>query len=165
MKLSSFMLLAKLGYLITAVTSKIDDTNYLQQLGASHFIDSKMLSGAGKPLQKEQWTAAIDVLGSHVLVNICVQVQYGGIVVACGLAQGLDFPSTVTPFILKGITLARIDSVMASYQKRITTWNFLATHLDDQQLNHITNIISLDEYQIVAENMVTGKLKGGLLSM
>ena len=156
----AIILLAKLGYSITAVTSKIDDTDYLQQLGASHFIDRKILHEAGKPLQKEQWAAAIDVLGSHSLANVCAQIQYGGIVAACGLAQGLDFPSTVAPFILRGVTLVGIDSVMASYQKRITAWSFLATHLDAHKLNHTANIISLDECQIVAENMVAGKIKG-----
>lgn len=156
----AIMLLTKLGYSITAATSKIDDTDYLQQLGASHFIDSKLLSRAGKPLQREQWAAAIDVLGSHTLANVCAQIQYNGIVASCGLAQGLDFPSTVAPFILRGITLAGIDSVMASYQKRIKAWNFLASYLDAHQLNHIANIISLDECKIAAENMVSGKIRG-----
>ncbi|MCX8662824.1 oxidoreductase [Gilliamella sp. ESL0443] len=156
----AIMLLAKLGYSITAATSKMQDTDYLYQLGASHCIDRKILSESGKPLQKEQWIAAIDVLGSHTLANICAQIQYGGIVAACGLAQGLDFPSTVAPFILRGITLAGIDSVMTPYQKRIAAWNFLATYLDAQQLNHIANIITLDQCQLAAENMFSGRIKG-----
>jgi acrylyl-CoA reductase (NADPH) len=156
----AIMLLTKLGYSITAATSKINDTDYLKRLGVTHFIDSKTLNEAGKPLQKELWAAAIDVLGSHSLANVCAQVQYGGIVAACGLAQGLDFPATVAPFILRGITLAGVDSVMASYQKRIAAWDFLATHLDKQQLNLITNIISLDDCQRVANDIISGKTKG-----
>ncbi|MDF7667742.1 oxidoreductase [Orbaceae bacterium ESL0727] len=156
----AILLLAKLGYSITAATSKIDNIDYLQQLGANHVIDSRTLSEVGKPLQKEQWAAAIDVLGSHALANVCAQIQYGGIVAACGLAQGLDFPSTVAPFILRGITLAGIDSVMAPYPKRVAAWDLLATHLDEQQLNRITHTISLNECQKVAEEMIAGQIRG-----
>ncbi|PIT27751.1 hypothetical protein BGI37_02985 [Snodgrassella alvi] len=156
----AIMLLTQLGYTITAATSKTNNTDYLQQLGVQHFIDSKTLASAGKPLQKEQWAAAIDVLGSHSLANICAQIQYGGIVTACGLAQGMDFPATVAPFILRGITLAGIDSVMAEYPKRIAAWNFLAKHLNTNQLQHIAQTISLNECPEIAQEIINGKIKG-----
>jgi acrylyl-CoA reductase (NADPH) len=156
----AIMLLTQLGYTITAATSKINNTDYLQQLGVQHFIDSKTLACAGKPLQKEQWAAAIDVLGSHSLANICAQIQYGGIVTACGLAQSMDFPATVAPFILRGITLAGIDSVMAPYPKRIAAWDFLAKNLNTKQLQHIGQIISLNECPKIAQDIINGTIKG-----
>lgn len=156
----AIMLLTQLGYTITAATSKINNTDYLQQLGVQHFIDSKTLACAGKPLQKEQWAAAIDVLGSHSLANICAQTQYGSIVTACGLAQGMDFPATVAPFILRGITLAGIDSVMATQPKRIAAWDFLAKHLNTDQLQHIGQIISLNECPKIAQDIISGQTKG-----
>ncbi|PIT20971.1 hypothetical protein BGI36_03975 [Snodgrassella communis] len=156
----AIMLLTQLGYTITAATSKINNTDYLQQLGVQHFIDSKTLACAGKPLQKEQWAAAIDVLGSHSLANICAQIQYGGIVTACGLAQSMDFPATVAPFILRGITLAGIDSVMAPYPKRIAAWDFLAKNLNTKQLQHIGQIISLNECPKIAQDIINGTTKG-----
>ncbi|NUE66503.1 MDR family oxidoreductase [Snodgrassella sp. ESL0253] len=156
----AIMLLTQLGYTITAATNKINNTDYLQQLGVQHFIDSKTLACTGKPLQKEQWAAAIDVLGSHSLANICAQTQYGGIVTACGLAQGMDFPATVAPFILRGITLAGIDSVMAAQPKRIAAWDFLAKHLNTDQLQHIGQIISLNECPKIAQDIINGQTKG-----
>lgn len=156
----AIMLLAQLGYTLTAATSKISNTDYLQQLGVHHFIDSKTLANAEKPLQKQQWAAAIDVLGSHSLANICAQTQYGGIVTACGLAQGMDLPATVAPFILRGITLAGIDSVMAPYSQRIAAWDFLDKHLNTQQLQHIAHTISLNECPETAQDIIKGKIRG-----
>lgn len=156
----AIMLLNQLGYSITAATSKINHTDYLQQLGVHHFIDSQTLFSAGKPLQKEQWAAAIDVLGSHSLANICAQTQYGGIVTTCGLAHGMDFPATVAPFILRGITLAGIDSVMASRAKRIAAWEFLAKLLNPEQLEHIAQTISLDQCPDIAKQIINGNIKG-----
>lgn len=156
----AIMLLNQLGYTITAATNKINNTDYLQKLGVKDFIDSKTLATAGKPLQKEQWAAAIDVLGSHSLANLCAQTQYGGIITTCGLAQGMDFPATVAPFILRGVTLAGIDSVMASRAKRIAAWDFLAKLINSAQLEHIAQTISLDECPTVAANIINGKIKG-----
>lgn len=156
----AIMLLNQLGYSITAATSKINHTDYLQQLGVHHFVDSQTLFSAGKPLQKEQWAAAIDVLGSHPLANICAQTQYGGIVTTCGLAHGMDFPATVAPFILRGITLAGIDSVMASRAKRIAAWEFLAKLLNPEQLEHIAQTISLDQCPDIAKQIINGNIKG-----
>ena len=153
-------LLSKLGYQVTASTGKLTDTEYLNKLGASNIIDSKQLKEAGKPLQKEQWSAVVDVVGSHTLANVCAQTQYGGIVACCGLAQGMDFPATVAPFILRGVTLAGIDSVMASYDNRIAAWNLLAQYLDDKILAHIGNTIRLDECVDTAQNMIAGQTKG-----
>ena len=153
-------LLSKLGYQVTASTGKLTDTEYLNKLGASNIIDSKQLKEAGKPLQKEQWSAVVDVVGSHTLANVCAQTQYGGIVACCGLAQGMDFPATVAPFILRGVTLAGIDSVMASYDNRIAAWNLLAQYLDDKILAHIGNTICLDECVDIAQNMIAGQTKG-----
>ena len=153
-------LLSKLGYQVTASTGKLTDKEYLHKLGASNIIDSKQLKEAGKPLQKEQWSAVVDVVGSHTLANVCAQTQYGGIVACCGLAQGMDFPATVAPFILRGVTLAGIDSVMASYDNRIAAWNLLAQYLDDKILAHIGNTIRLDECVDTAHNMIAGKTKG-----
>lgn len=153
-------LLSKLGYQVTASTGKLTDKEYLNKLGASNIIDSKQLKEAGKPLQKEQWSAVVDVVGSHTLANVCAQTQYGGIVACCGLAQGMDFPATVAPFILRGVTLAGIDSVMTSYDNRIAAWNLLARHLDDKILAHIGNTIRLDECVDTAQNMIVGQTKG-----
>ena len=153
-------LLSKLGYQVTASTGKLTDKEYLNKLGASNIIDSKQLKEAGKPLQKEQWSAVVDVVGSHTLANVCAQTQYGGIVACCGLAQGMDFPATVAPFILRGVTLAGIDSVMASYDNRIAAWNLLAQYLDDKILAHIGNTIRLDECVDTAQNMIAGQTKG-----
>lgn len=153
-------LLAKLGYQVTASTSKMNDNNYLNRLGAVNIIDSQTLKVAAKPLQKEQWSAVVDVVGSHTLANVCAQTQYGGIVACCGLAQGMDFPATVAPFILRGITLAGIDSVMASYDKRIAAWDLLAQHLDEEILVHIGNTITLAECVDTANKMIAGQIKG-----
>lgn len=153
-------LLSKLGYQVTAATSKTAEASYLQQLGAVELIDSQALKEAGKPLQKERWPAAIDVLGSHALANVCAQINYGGIVAACGLAQGLDFPTTVAPFILRGVTLAGVDSVMAAYDKRLGAWNLLAQYMDADLLNQIAKTISLNECIEIANQMITGKIKG-----
>ena len=106
-------LLGKLGYTVVAATGKASEAAYLKQLGASGVMDRAELSAPGKPLQKERWAGVIDAVGSHTLANACAQTRYGGVVTACGLAQGTDFPSTVMPFILRSVTLRGIDSVMA----------------------------------------------------
>ncbi|OCG26867.1 hypothetical protein A9G11_13305 [Gilliamella sp. wkB108] len=153
-------LLAKLGYQVTASTSKIDDADYLHQLGAVSILESQTLKEPNKPLQKERWIAAVDVVGSHTLANVCAQTQYNGIVASCGLAQGMDFPSTVAPFILRGVTLSGVDSVMASYDKRIAAWDLLAHHLDGKVFDHISNTITLNECVDTANKMMTGQIKG-----
>ncbi|MWN32792.1 MULTISPECIES: acrylyl-CoA reductase (NADPH) [unclassified Gilliamella] len=153
-------LLARLGYQVTASTSKIDEAHYLQKLGAVNVIDSQTLKEAGKPLQKEQWSAVVDAVGSHTLANACAQTQYGGIVACCGLAQGMDLPATVAPFILRGVTLAGVDSVMASYDKRVSAWQLLSQQLDAQTLANIGQTVTLNECVEVANNMIAGQIKG-----
>lgn len=116
----SIAILSRLGYQVIASTGRIEESNYLMnELGAAEVIDRKELSEAGKPLMKERWAAAIDSVGSHTLANVCASTAYGGTVAACGLAQGMDFNSNVAPFILRGVTLAGIDSVMRSYEDRV----------------------------------------------
>lgn len=154
------MLLAKLGYHVAASTGKLTESDYLYQLGAKDIIDRASLSQPGKPLQKEVWAAAIDTAGSHTLANICAQLQYNGVVAACGLAQGMDFTSSVAPFILRGITLAGVDSVMVPYPQRFAAWQFLAEHLDHQLLKSLATTISLKECIEVGQNMIDGKITG-----
>ena len=153
-------LLSKLGYQVTASTGKVTDEDYLHKLGAVEIINGQSLKEPNRPLQKELWSAAIDVVGSYTLANICAQTQYGGIVACCGLAQGMDLPTTVAPFILRGVTLAGIDSVMASYDKRIEAWQLIAQNMDEQLYSHIANTITLNECTDVAAEMIAGKIKG-----
>ena len=153
-------LLSKLGYQVTASTGKVTDEDYLHKLGAVEIINGQSLQEANRPLQKELWSAAIDVVGSYTLANICAQTQYGGIVACCGLAQGMDLPATVAPFILRGVTLAGVDSVMASYDKRIAAWQLIAQNMDEQLYSHIANTITLNECTDVAAEMIAGKVKG-----
>ena len=153
-------LLSKLGYQVTASTGKVTDDDYLHKLGAVEIINGQSLKEPNRPLQKELWSAAIDVVGSYTLANICAQTQYGGIVACCGLAQGMDLPATVAPFILRGVTLAGVDSVMASYDKRIAAWQLIAQNMDEQLYSHIANTITLNECTDVAAEMIAGKIKG-----
>ena len=153
-------LLSKLGYQVTASTGKVTDEDYLHKLGAVEIINGQSLKEPNRPLQKELWSAAIDVVGSYTLANICAQTQYGGIVTCCGLAQGMDLPATVAPFILRGVTLAGVDSVMASYDKRIAAWQLIAQNMDEQLYSHIANTITLNECTDVAAEMIAGKIKG-----
>ena len=153
-------LLSKLGYQVTASTGKVTDEDYLHKLGAVEIINGQSLKEPNRPLQKELWSAAIDVVGSYTLANICAQTQYGGIVACCGLAQGMDLPATVAPFILRGVTLAGVDSVMASYDKRIAAWQLIAQNMDEQLYSHIAKTITLNECTDVAAEMIAGKIKG-----
>jgi len=153
-------ILAKLGYHVVASTGRMDQAEYLIKLGAKEVIDRATLSEAGRPLAKERWAAAIDSTGSHTLANICASLQYGGVVAACGLAQGMDFPSTVMPFILRGITLAGIDSVMRPIEDRIEAWQRLAVILDAHVFEDICKDIGLDEAVDTAEALMSGKIRG-----
>ena len=153
-------LLSKLGFNVTASTGKTSDKKYLSKLGAVDIIDSQSLKTPNKPLQKELWSAAIDVVGSNTLANICAQTQYGGIVACCGLAQGMDLPATVAPFILRGVTLSGVDSVMASYDKRVAAWQLIAENMDEQLYTHIAKTITLDQCSEIANKMIAGEIKG-----
>jgi acrylyl-CoA reductase (NADPH) len=156
-------LLACLGHRVVAATGKAAETDYLRTLGAAEVIDRAGLSGPGKPLQKERWAAAVDAVGSHTLVNALAQTRYGGIVAACGLAQGMDLLGSVAPFILRGVTLAGIDSVMAPLARREEAWQRLARDLDPGVLERITEEIALDDALARAHELIGGRVRGRLV--
>jgi acrylyl-CoA reductase (NADPH) len=156
-------LLSGLGHRVVAATGKASEAGYLQTLGASAVIDRAELAAPGKPMQKERWAAVIDAVGSHTLANACAQTRYGGVVAACGLAQGLDFPATVMPFILRGVTLAGVDSVMAPLALREEAWSRLAGDLQAGQLDRITTEIELADAIEAAGRLMEGKVRGRLV--
>ncbi|HEX5639336.1 MAG TPA: MDR family oxidoreductase [Burkholderiaceae bacterium] len=156
-------ILARRGYRVFASTGKLNEAAYLQQLGASELIDRAELSAAGKPLQKERWAAVVDSVGSHTLANACAQTRYGGAVAACGLAQGMDLPLTVAPFILRGVRLLGIDSVMCPVPRRTTAWQHLAREVDRAQLDAITHEISLGEAIEAGQQILAGNVRGRLV--
>ena len=156
-------LLGKLGYRVTAATGKADESDYLRSLGAHAVIDRAELSAAGKPLQKERWSGVVDAVGSHTLVNALAQTRYGGVVAACGLAQGADLPATVLPFILRGVALAGVDSVMAPIAARRQAWERLAIDLDAVKLQAITEVVALDGAIARAHDLMQGKVRGRIV--
>ena len=156
-------LLSKLGYAVVAATGKADEAAYLTQLGAASIIDRAALSAPGKPLQKERGAAVVDAVGSHTLANACAQTRYGGVVAACGLAQGADFPATVMPFILRGVTLAGIDSVMAPLAKRQQAWDRLAIDLDAAKLEAIAVEVPLSQAVEKAAALMAGTMRGRVI--
>jgi acrylyl-CoA reductase (NADPH) len=156
-------LLAKLGYHVTAATGKAAESDYLKFLGSAAIIDRGELSQPGKPLQKERWAAVIDPVGSHTLVNACAQTRYRGAVAACGLAQGSDFHATVMPFILRGVSLLGIDSVMAPIALREEAWRRLAADLNPDLLDGITTEIPLEEAIAAAGRLMDGKVRGRIV--
>jgi len=156
-------LLAKRGYKVAASTGRVNEADYLKSLGAIEVIDRNTLSAPGKPLGKERWAGAVDTLGSHTLANVCATTKYCGVVSCCGLAQGMDFPSTMAPFILRGVTLAGIDSVMAPKPARIAAWDRLASDLDPAKLELITHEIGLADAIQAGHDIVAGKIRGRLV--
>jgi acrylyl-CoA reductase (NADPH) len=153
-------LLARAGFNVVASTGKAAESEYLKALGARQIIDRNELSQAGKPLQKERWAAVIDSVGSHTLANACAQTRYRGLVAACGLAQGMDFPASVAPFILRGVSLLGVDSVMAPRELREEAWQRLARDLDIGLLDRISTTIGLADTANAAQNIVNGKIRG-----
>jgi acrylyl-CoA reductase (NADPH) len=156
-------LLKQAGFSIVASSGKAAEADYLKQLGAATVIDRAELAQAGKPLQKERWAAAVDSVGSHTLANACAQTRYGGAVAACGLAQGMDFPASVAPFILRGVTLCGIDSVMAPKPRRLAAWDRLARDLDGAAIDVIATEISLGEAIAAAADLMAGKVRGRIV--
>jgi acrylyl-CoA reductase (NADPH) len=156
-------LLAKLGHHVVAATGKAAEADYLKKLGAETVIDRAELSAPGKPLQKERWSAVVDAVGSHTLANACAQVRYGGAVAACGLAQGMDFPASVAPFILRGIALLGVDSVMAPMALRQQAWSRLARDLEPGLLREITTEIPLSEAIGAAQKLMAGQVRGRIV--
>jgi acrylyl-CoA reductase (NADPH) len=155
--------LARLGWRVVASTGKAHEAAYLKSLGATEVIDRATLGAAGKPLQKERWAAVVDTLGSQTLANACAQTRYGGVVAACGLAQGMDFPSSVAPFILRGVTLAGIDSVMAPLVRREAAWQRLARDLDPKLLESMIEEIALNKAIARAADLMDGKIRGRIV--
>lgn len=153
-------ILARLGYRVVASTGRMAESAYLKQLGAADIIDRATLSEPGRPLAKERWAAAIDSVGSHTLANVCASIRYRGTVAACGLAQGMEFPGSVAPFILRGITLAGIDSVSRPRADRLQAWARLATDLDLSMLPLISREIGLSEVIAIAPQLMAGKIRG-----
>jgi acrylyl-CoA reductase (NADPH) len=152
--------LAKLGYRVVASTGRPEEADYLRSLGAAEVIHREELSAPGRPLGKERWAGVVDSVGSHTLANACAATRYGGAVAACGLAQGLDFPSSVMPFILRGITLYGIDSVMAPQAKRLAAWQRLAQDLDLAKLAEITAEIPLAAALQAGVDILAGRIRG-----
>ena len=153
-------LLSQLGYQVTAATGRMEQADYLKSLGATNVIDRNEFSNPGKPLQKERFAAAIDSVGSHTLANICASLKYGGVVTACGLAQGMDLPASVAPFILRGISLMGIDSVMRPKADRVEAWDRLASLVSSDYLDKISTEITLDQVIENAEQLMQGQIRG-----
>ncbi len=153
-------LLAKLAYEVVASTGRPAEAEHLRALGAAAVIDRNELSVPGKPIGKERWAGVIDAVGSHTLVNACATTKYRGAVAACGLAGGMDFPATVAPFILRGVTLYGIDSVMAPLAVRQEAWARLARNLDIDRLDAMTTEIGLSEAIEMGARLLAGKVRG-----
>lgn len=157
----AIIILAAMGYQVIASTGRPEQNGaQLSALGASEVIDRTELSVPGKPLQKERWVAAIDTVGSVTLANVCAGTGYGGIVAACGMAQGLDFPSSVAPFILRGVTLCGIDSVMVPAVRRPAIWQQACQHLTPEKLDRITRVLPLSQAIAAAEALLSGDSHG-----
>ncbi len=156
-------LLSRLGHEVVASTGRLQEAAHLKQLGASEVVDRSSLSQPGKPLQKERWAAAVDSVGSHTLANVCAGLRYGGTVAACGLAQGMDLPATVAPFILRGVTLAGVDSVYAPLAVRNEAWKRIAAELPAEVVGANTRTVKLDEVVALAGELLEGRVRGRLL--
>ena len=156
-------LLSRLGHRVVASTGKADEAEYLRALGAAEIIDRATLSSPGKPMQKERWAGVVDTVGSHTLANACASTRYAGTVTACGLAQGMDLPLTVAPFILRGVSLIGIDSVMAPLALRTEAWGRLAQDIDRAALALIARRIGLAEALTTAPQILGGSIRGRLV--
>jgi acrylyl-CoA reductase (NADPH) len=159
----AIMLLAASGYTVAASTGKLAEAEYLRGLGAAEIIDRETLSRPGKPLQRERWVAAIDSVGSHTLANVCASTIHGGVVAACGLAQGMDLPATVAPFILRGITLAGISSVMRPLPDRLAAWQRIERLIDREKLRDLSREIALGDVIGTAPRFLEGAVRGRLV--
>jgi acrylyl-CoA reductase (NADPH) len=155
--------LAKLKYRVVAVTGRPAEVDFLKRLGAVEILDRAQFASPGKPLAKERWAGAIDVVGSHTLVNVCASMRYRGVVAACGLAGGMDFPATVAPFILRGVTLVGVDSVMCPRADRLEAWRRLSEDLDIDKLDLLTEEIGLSQAIDQATALLEGKIRGRIV--
>ncbi len=156
-------ILSKLGYTVIAATGRTAEEAYLKDLGAASIIDRAEFATPPKPLARSRWAGAIDVAGSTTLANVLSQMNYGGTVAACGLAQGMDLPTSVAPFILRGVKLIGVDSVMCPKPRRLQAWQRLAKDLGLEKLDHLTTHISLDEVEKAARDILAGKIRGRLV--
>ena len=156
-------LLAARGYTVVASTGRLNEAEYLKSLGATTIVDRNEISAPGKPMQKERWAGVVDSVGSHTLANACAQCQYGAVVAACGLAQGMDFPGSVAPFILRGVMLVGIDSVYTPQARRRDAWEHLARELNSAKLDALTTEIKLSQAIARAPEILAGRIRGRLV--
>ena len=156
-------ILSNLGYTVIASTGKVEEHAYLKSLGANEVIPRELLSEPGKPLQKERWAGVVDSVGSHTLANACASSRYGGVVTACGLAQGMDLPLSVAPFILRSVSLVGIDSVMANRSMREAAWKRLASDLYPDAFNSIAQIINLESAVEAGKKILRGEVRGRIV--
>ncbi|MCE4225594.1 oxidoreductase [Methylobacterium sp. C25] len=160
---AAITLLSKLGYTVAAVSGRPNEADYLRGLGAAEILDRSAFSEPGKPLARERWAGAVDVVGSHTLANVCASTKYRGVVTACGLAQGMDLPASVAPFILRGVTLVGIDSVMCPRPERLEAWERLVRDLDPAKLDVMTTEIGLSEVVATAGRLMAGGVRGRVI--
>ncbi|WP_046866520.1 MDR family oxidoreductase [Microvirga massiliensis] len=156
-------LLARAGWHVIASTGRVQESDYLKGLGAAEILDRAELSGPARPLGKERWAAGVDSVGSHTLANVLSMTRYGGAVAACGLAAGMDLPTSVAPFILRGVSLLGVDSVMAPKSLRLEAWKRLAQHLDHAKLASMTSTIPLDKVIEAGPEILAGKVRGRIV--
>jgi acrylyl-CoA reductase (NADPH) len=156
-------ILSKLGYAVVAVTGRPTEADYLTRLGAREVMDRAGFVEPGKPLARERWAGAVDVVGGQVLANVCAAMRYRGVVAACGLAGGMALPATVAPFILRGVTLAGIDSVMCPTPERLEAWARLARDLDLRHLDGLTEEVALTDAMAAAERLLAGQVRGRIV--
>jgi acrylyl-CoA reductase (NADPH) len=156
-------ILSKLGYHVVASTGRPAESDYLKELGAAEIISRDELSGPAKPLAKERWAGGVDAVGSHTLANVLSMTSYGGAIAACGLAQGMDLPASVAPFILRGVSLLGIDSVMAPRELRLEAWKRIGTDLDHAKLSALSTTMPFDAIINAAHDIVEGKVRGRLV--
>lgn len=156
-------ILSKLGYEVVGVTGRLEESSYLKGLGATEVLPRSEFFEPGRPLAKERWAGAIDVAGGHVLANVCASMRYRGTVAACGLAAGMSFPASVAPFILRGVTLAGIDSVLCPQPDRREAWRRLAQELDPKILEGLTETIALADCIPTAERLLSGQVRGRVI--
>lgn len=156
-------ILSDLGYRVIASTGRLEEGDYLRNLGAAEIIDRRTLSEPGAPIARERWAGAVDSVGSHTLANALAQTKYRGVVTACGLAQGTDLPASVLPFILRNVTLAGIDSVNAPQEARLNAWSRLARDLDLNKLARMTQVVGLADVPAIVGRMFQGKVQGRIV--
>ena len=156
-------LLSRLGFRVVASTGRLNETDFLKSLGAADVVSRDEFNAPGKPLAKERFAGVVDSVGSHTLANACAATRYGGAVAACGLAQGMDFSASVAPFILRGITLYGIDSVMAPLATRAAAWARLASDMDLAKLDSLTQTIGLDQAVTAGADILAGRVRGRLV--